>query len=642
MRVFAAALLCLVAVPSASAAGIEAASNEEATPWTSLAANDASDNFHFVIVSDRTGGARPGVFESAIPKVNLLEPAFVVSVGDLIEGYTEDQAQLDWEWDEFEGFVAGLETPFFYVAGNHDMNNAVMAETWRARFGPSYYRFVYKDVLFLVLNSELFGMVGDPKTPVPGPWKQAEQLAFIEETLALHPNPRWTIVLVHQPLWDYAGGPRGDWPKVEAMLGKRDYTVFAGHFHRYVKNVRQDRKYITLATTGGGSSLRGGIYGEFDHVAWVTMTAHGPRIANLMLDGIHDENIVTEASRAAVRLLAGNSPGATAALRSVPVFGEGTHFENGEVAFELRNGSARDIRLAYNVDQGPDFRYIGHPQAQVVAPGQSARVELNLSAARPVPYARLAPGRVEWTLSTDTADGPVQLRRTSALLPVAPLPMPSGEAPTVDGRTFEDWPAELPFRVLRQGDVASRQTARTDISYTFGVRQANGNVYLAARVIDDDVFASTSLGPDVQDAFVIFADARPEPERSANLPLYPATVAGHLARMALGRITLAQATPDDTSTKMAESLAAVRWETARTGTGYTVEAEISGKFLDAQAGKPWQHVRLGIVAVDWDEDEAHNRIPWHVRGSAATALHWQPNRFGDAPVAGTGTFVRGD
>ena len=49
------------------------------------------------------------MFESSLPKVNLLEPAFVVSVGDLIEGYTEDQAQLDAEWDEIEGFVEQLE-----------------------------------------------------------------------------------------------------------------------------------------------------------------------------------------------------------------------------------------------------------------------------------------------------------------------------------------------------------------------------------------------------------------------------------------------------------------------------------------------------------------------------------------------------
>ena len=37
------------------------------------------------------------------------------------------------------------------------------------------------------------------------------------------------------------------------MLGQRDYTVFAGHSHRHVKIVRHDRRYITLATTGGNS-----------------------------------------------------------------------------------------------------------------------------------------------------------------------------------------------------------------------------------------------------------------------------------------------------------------------------------------------------------------------------------------------------
>ena len=60
-----------------------------------------------------------------------MRPEFVVSVGDLIEGYTDDPAVLDREWDEFEGFVGRLQMPFFYVPGNHDMSNAVMAEEWQ-------------------------------------------------------------------------------------------------------------------------------------------------------------------------------------------------------------------------------------------------------------------------------------------------------------------------------------------------------------------------------------------------------------------------------------------------------------------------------------------------------------------------------
>ena len=47
--------------------------------------------------------------------------------------------------------------------------------------------------------------------------------------------------------------------------------MFAGHIHRYQKFVRQGMNYYQLATTGGGSKLRGLRYGEFDQIAWVTV-----------------------------------------------------------------------------------------------------------------------------------------------------------------------------------------------------------------------------------------------------------------------------------------------------------------------------------------------------------------------------------
>jgi len=218
MRATCSVACCLLLASSCSGPGgapplaeIRAYTEESAKPWTGLRANDAPEDFAFVVVTDRTGGHREGVFESAMPKVNLLEPAFVVSVGDLIEGYTDDPARLAAEWDEVQGFIRQLEVPFFYTVGNHDMSNAVMAETWRRRFGPSFYHFTYKDVLFLVLNSELFGMVGNPSTPVPGPFTQPEQMQFIERTLKEYGQARWTIVLLHQPLWDDARQIDADW-----------------------------------------------------------------------------------------------------------------------------------------------------------------------------------------------------------------------------------------------------------------------------------------------------------------------------------------------------------------------------------------------------------------------------------------------
>lgn len=62
---------------------------QEVNPWNHLNLNNDPDNFQFAIVTDRTGGHRPGIFEDAIGKLNLLQPEFVMSLGDLIEGYTD-------------------------------------------------------------------------------------------------------------------------------------------------------------------------------------------------------------------------------------------------------------------------------------------------------------------------------------------------------------------------------------------------------------------------------------------------------------------------------------------------------------------------------------------------------------------------
>ncbi len=43
--------------------------------------------------------------------------------------------------------------PFFYVPGNHDIAGEASAQVWKERFGPAYYHFIYRDVLFLCLNS---------------------------------------------------------------------------------------------------------------------------------------------------------------------------------------------------------------------------------------------------------------------------------------------------------------------------------------------------------------------------------------------------------------------------------------------------------------------------------------------------------
>ena len=266
---------------------------EDRNPWTNLNLNNASNNFQFAIVSDRTGGRRPGIFQKAVSKLNLLQPEFVVSVGDLIEGYSEDPGQWALEWSEFETHIHNLQMPFFLCPGNHDLANVPMRDEWKRKFGRTHYEFRYKDVLFLVIDSE------DPPVYTKEkniPYRiSVEQQQWAANVLAQNADVRWTFVMLHKPTWSFPGVDHEEagWAAIETALQGRKYTVFAGHKHNYAKFHRKGMEYYMLATTGGASKMRGMADGEFDHFTWITMKGDKPIIANVMLDGIEGDAIRT-------------------------------------------------------------------------------------------------------------------------------------------------------------------------------------------------------------------------------------------------------------------------------------------------------------------------------------------------------------
>lgn len=290
LRIFFALVLVFVLVGCAGVEpNLKIQTSKQANPWTHLNLYNDPDNFQFAIVSDRTGEHRPGVFASAIEKLSLLKPEFVMSIGDLIEGYTDDENELNAQWDAFVAIVGKSEIPFFYVPGNHDISNEVMAKKWYQRLGRSFYHFIYRNVLFLCLNTE----------DQHGASISDQQIDYFRKVLNDNPpgRVRWTLIFMHEPLWEYEGNK--NWQKFESLLTDRPYTVFAGHEHRYNKSLRNGQRYYVLATTGGcGSGEDGEPLGlaecEFDHIVWVTMTDDGPVMANLLLEGILNDEPCTQ------------------------------------------------------------------------------------------------------------------------------------------------------------------------------------------------------------------------------------------------------------------------------------------------------------------------------------------------------------
>lgn len=308
--------------------GLELSGSGPATPWASLDRwPDRRRDFSFALISDRTGLPKPGVFERAVEVVNLLRPDFAIQIGDCIEGYTRNSDTLDAEWAEFEGIISRLEVPLFRVPGNHDVSNSCMEAEWIRRNGALHYHFRYRDVLFIVLNTQDppqrladFGDLDKVQGSSPteddadidmislrrvydeSPLKFAQkietsmalearqpahisdsQAAWAAQVVRRNADVRWTILLMHMPTWQGTLHPA--LLRIREALNGRPYTAFAGHLHNYKLTEIDGNHHIRLGPSGA-CFVTTREEGNFDHISWITMTAAGPKVANIVLDGV--------------------------------------------------------------------------------------------------------------------------------------------------------------------------------------------------------------------------------------------------------------------------------------------------------------------------------------------------------------------
>jgi hypothetical protein len=360
-------------------------------PWTDRPFLNDPEDFQFAVISDIQGGNRPGIFEKAVEKINLMNPEFVLSIGDLIDGYTDDEHVVDKQWKTFEKQIAPLGMRFFFVPGNHDLSNNMMTKKWEDRFGRSYYHFVYRNVLFLCLNSE---------DPLPNNISSA-QIEYMAKALNDHKDVRWTMVFMHQPMWlsENAG-----WKQVEAMLVERPHTVLAGHRHSYAKYVRYGQSYIRLATTGAISDLAGYRYGSFDHITWVTMTEKGPLIANLDINGIMDEDIVTE-EIAALLVDRWDKTG--------EVVSEKRLFESGTTKVALENPLSLPLKVELNFSKNEDVTITPMSLNLTIPPKSNEIVQVEVNASKTLNIDDIEPLELEITaVLQEKGQPPLEIKNT--------------------------------------------------------------------------------------------------------------------------------------------------------------------------------------------------------------------------------------
>jgi predicted phosphodiesterase len=609
MRILSIALLMLGFGGSAIAAPeppMHSDAHVDNAPWTHLEFHNDSEAFQFAIVSDNAGGPRQGIFKEAMGKLNLLQPEFVIGLGDYIEGYEDTKPLLEAQWDRFMTDLSGLEPPFFFVPGNHDVGRPLWWEVYTERFGAAFYHFVYKNVLFLCLSTN---DTAEKSTGISD-----EQVKYVEQTLGEHTEVRWTIVLQHKPLWNEEGHPQ--WEAIEALLKKRKTTVFSGHTHNYLHQQEDGITFITLATTGGGSMVRGPELGEFDEVAWITMTEEGPQIANLMLDGILDRNLRTpESARALADFKRGR------AVTAAPVLVDGPDFSSGETSLRVKNPLDRPMRIKVLQETATGLRMEPASIHAMIPGGESLETVLRISAAEALPVSAVQPILLHWTASYDNdANKAVTEVSGTCRVPIdTAFPLSSSDvAVIVDGK-LDEW-EDLPFRVDQPADIFFNPAAWKgpwDSAFRFATRCDENSLYVALKVVDDEpCFEGWKYW---EDFAMLWVDGRASEKDDPKTSVF--------------NVITGPAFTDEQASEYLEGVMpdGVQRASVATEDGFEAEFSIPLAYLNERQQGAWNRVRLNVSVRDFDQRDERDGV---------TILCWRPQWFRGNDYPQSGLFLR--
>ena len=589
--------------------GIQIDSSGNRHPWTNLNFNNDPDNFQFVVIPDYTGGHRQGVLEDVIRKIHILQPEFVISIGDMIEGYTTNETEIKQQWSAYQNLIKDLDMPFFYIPGNHDYTNEVMARIWNEIFGPSYYYFIYNDVLFLCLNTEE-SLKGSDKAGI-----DEQQYDFVKETLADHPDVRWTFILMHHPVW--LNEKSGYWDEIESLLSDRRYTVFAGHNHQYVKYERNNNKYFILSTAGGVSQLRGPNFGEFDHLALVSMTDDGPLLANLLLQGIWDENIVTEEINDIM-----NSDN----IIIEPVFTEDAVFKKADFMIKIMNKYNYPMWTYLTFEENPLLKPEILSYQKEITANSTEIIKIPVNTLTPVDISRIQPLIMNtWSVYKYENNREIQVDSKYGIAPVSKkfCYFSTGKI-WIDG-VIDEWEGlgyKVNARSPKTGDL-SEYFGEYDGSFEFDVRYDLENLYIAMSVWDDKVVLDEKQSLWNQDVVRIYLDARPleissngrgENQSDDYLFLSLAPAAGKKAAVIIYQKELL---PQGTNVATKKTLA-----------GFDVEISIPLTYIESKNNADWNNFRINFAFIDADDNNSR------------TTIWWQPEWDSDANFVGSGMFFK--
>jgi hypothetical protein len=218
----------------------------------------------FAITSDRTGGHVPGIHGQIAAEVERMKPDFLMTVGDMIEGYVDDSARIVGEWKEYDSVMGVIKCPIHFTPGNHDIWSDLSERLYRQERGEPYYSFDHRGLHFVVLDVSR----SDSSEDIPD-----EQVAWLADDLQKSQSAAHTFVFFHKPFW-YESVADNKPDTLHSLFVKYGVdAVFSGHYHDYAAGDYDGIRYTMLGSSG--AETEPGPTGLEYHFMWVTVASTG-------------------------------------------------------------------------------------------------------------------------------------------------------------------------------------------------------------------------------------------------------------------------------------------------------------------------------------------------------------------------------
>jgi predicted phosphodiesterase len=200
----------------------------------------AADPLRFAILGDRTGETQSGVYERVWQLMAAAKPAFVVGVGDSIQGLNAATAEA--EWREVDGLLEPFrKIPMYFAAGNHDVWSADSEKLFEKHTGHAvHYSFDSGQAHFTVLDNSRSDELA------------AGELEFLEADLKAHAGQAVKVIVSHRPSWLFPAALRNtEFPLHQIAKRYGVKYVIAGHVHQMVHLELNGVTYISMPSAGG-------------------------------------------------------------------------------------------------------------------------------------------------------------------------------------------------------------------------------------------------------------------------------------------------------------------------------------------------------------------------------------------------------